>query len=170
MATPERLILNSVTDTAQTYGPWLEACGLVPLWGTAAESAFLAKLSRRPKTRLETIIEDLDGLKRRTDNIPGSVFRPSKDAFRWAKFYIYETYTRMRDLFPTPSFVLDGEGGIIIKWTQDGRTVRLNCFADPSNPDYIYYENGEYDVEDGITPDKLKARLEWLIHEPEPAR
>lgn len=133
----------------------------------------LAGLSTtRVKTRLEIINDELDALMRRSDGIPGYTFKPTKHAYRSAKNYIFETYTKMGNSFPTPTFVLDGEGGIIIKWTTpNGRSVRLNCLPDWADQNYLYFENGEYDVEDNITPDILRERLNWLIqHEREPAR
>ena len=120
------------------------------------------------RTPLGSMIAELESLREQRTN----EFRPTKHAIRSAKFYLYEVYAKMFDRFPKPFFVLDGEGGIIIKWVgYNGRTVRLNCLADSTDPDYIYFENGEYDIEDNITPDRLKARLEWLTgHEREPAR
>jgi hypothetical protein len=72
--------------------------------------------------------------------------------------------------FPRPLFVLDGEKGIIIKWVRNGYTVRLNCLSNEADQDYIYFENGEYDIEDNVTVEILQNRLNWLIqHEREPA-
>ena len=138
-----------------------------PSWMAILRGIPLVHLQAEPQTRLGLIINELEA----TQHVAGYVFKPTDHAIRSAKFYLIETYARMLGSFPTPSFVRDGERGITIKWTQGRRTVRLNCFADPCDADYVYYENGEYDVEDGITPDKLKARLEWLTqHEREPAR
>lgn len=67
--------------------------------------------------------------------------------------------------FPRPSFVLDGEKGIVLKWVQNGHSVRLNCMAEIGDQDYIYFENGEYDIEDNVTPTKLHSRLNWLLHQ-----
>lgn len=128
-------------------------------------------LAPTPRTPLETIIDELDGLRSRTNSVPGHVFKPSKQAIRSAKFYIYETYAKMMGEFPRPSFVLDGKEGIIIKWTHNGHAVRLNCMGERGGQDYIYFENGEYDIEDNVTPETLHRRLNWLIHhEREPAR
>ena len=123
----------------------------------------------RVKTRLEVIIDELDALTRRIDRVPGYTFKPSKHAYRSAKSYILETYTRMGNSFPTPSFVLDGERGIIIKWAHNGHSVRLNCLPDWNDENYIYFENGEYDVEDNVTPDVLYKRLIWLMNQQLPA-
>lgn len=123
------------------------------------------------RTHLAEIIDELDALKRRTSTIADFAFKPTKHAFRSVRFYIFETYAKMGHTFPRPFFVLDGEKGIIIKWVESGRTVRLNCLANESDQDYIYFENSEYDIEDNMTIDTLKNRLNWLIqHEREPAR
>jgi hypothetical protein len=118
-----------------------------------------------PKTRLGAIIDELDALRNRTNNIPGYIFKPTKHAIRSAKFYIIETYAKMRGDFPTPSFVLDGDAGIIIKWTRNGHAVRLSCMAELGEQDYIYFENGAYDIEDNVTPEKLQNRLNWLLNQ-----
>lgn len=121
--------------------------------------------------RLRSLIDDLEGLRNRPNDLMGYVFKPTKHAVRSARFYIYETYAKMGNSFPWPSFVLDGEGGVIIKWSLNGRTVRLNCLAEMDEQDYIYFENGEYDTEDNVTPSSLRNRLNWLTqNEREPAR
>jgi hypothetical protein len=122
------------------------------------------------RTLLAEIIYELDALKRRADNLADYSFRPTKHAFRSARFYIFETYAKMGDAFPRPSFVLDGAKGIVLKWFKNGYIVRLNCLPSQADSDYIYFENGEYDVEDNVTVDILSNRLNWLIHEREPAR
>lgn len=165
MSTDQRF-LNTGTGSTHSigwYGQLAQASASVIGWASLPTA--------RVKTRLEMIIDELDALKRRPNDIPGYVFRPTDHAYRSAKLYIFATYAKMGINFPTPTFVLDGEEGIIIKWDQDGRSVRLNCMADWGEQNYIYFENGEYDVEDNVTPDTLQARLNWLIqHEREPAR
>ena len=142
MATEERLI-----SSARYF--------LTPLW------------EAQPRTLLGTIIDELEHLEWRADYY----FRPSRRAIRTAKYYISQSYAQMLGAFPRPLFVLDGEKGIIIKWVANGHTVRLNCLPNEGDQDYIYFENGEYDIEDDVTPDTLKDRLNWLIqHEREPAR
>jgi hypothetical protein len=37
--------------------------------------------------------------------------------------------------------------------------------AELGDQDYIYFENGEYDVEDNVTPQKLQNRLNWLLNQ-----
>ncbi len=134
------------------------------MWEAAVAFTFAP---RRPRTLLETIIDDLDRLSRRADYF----FRPSKHAIHSARFYIIETYIRMGDAFPHPTFVLDGEKGIIIKWCSNRHSVRLNCLSTSADEDYIYFENGEYDIEDNVTLETLQNRLNWLNqHEREPAR
>jgi hypothetical protein len=171
MVTEERLILSPITGIAQApkEAQWRES--RYDLYISYFEIALDAMLTRwaisqyQPKTRLGAIIDELEGLRNRTNNIPGYVFRPTKHAIRSAKFYIIETYAKMLVNFPQPSFVLDGEAGIIIKWTCNGHSVRLNCMAELGEQDYIYFENGEYDIEDNVTPEKLQNRLNWLLNQ-----
>ena len=177
MVPEERLMLGNVTRITPTAKQELWSKSGYDLYSFShvvrdvASVTCLLISAPRPKTQLETIIDELDRLRSRTNSRPGYVFKPSKHAIRSAKFYIYETYAKMMDTFPRPSFVLDGQEGIIIKWSNNGYTVRLNCMAGLGDPDYIYFENGDYDVEDNVTPDTLKDRLNWLIqHEREPAR
>lgn len=164
MATEQRYLTRGMSGTADT------TAGLYNSLLRAAESvmAFSGTFPTvRVKTRLELLIDELDALRLRRD----PAFRPSKHAYRSAKFYIFETYAKMRNSFPTPTFVLDGERGIILKWTHNGYTVRLNCLPDLGDQNYIYFENGEFDIEDNVTPDLLQQRLNWLMqHEREPAR
>ena len=130
-------------------------------------SATFATPPKRETSLLKTIFDDLDRLDLRTNPL----FKPSDHAARSARRYVLHAYARMGNAFPRPSFVLDGENGIIIKWVKNGYTVRLNCLANDSDGDYIYFENGEYDVEDNVTIDVLVNRLNWLIkHEREPPR
>lgn len=170
MVTEDRLIMSSITGIA--LGPkseqWRESRYDLYISFQIVLDATLTKLDvslYRPKTRLGAIINELEGLRNRTNNVPGYVFRPTKHAIHSAKFYIIETYAKMIDEFPTPSFVLDGEAGIIIKWTRNGHSVRLNCMAEFGDEDYIYFENGEYDIEDNVTPQKLQNRLNWLLNQ-----
>lgn len=165
MVTEQRFLNSSISGTAGTPS--------IGLYTRALESVmdFASLSTARVKTRLEIINDELDALMRRSDGIPGYTFKPTKHAYRSAKSYIFGTYAKMGNSFPTPTFVLDGERGIIIKWTHNGYTVRLNCLPEWGDQNYIYYENGDYDVEDNITPEMLKNRLQWLIqHEREPAR
>jgi hypothetical protein len=163
---PEQRLLNTVIgSTTEMHKP---SIGFgIDLYGRARDVLDIV-LSRMfvatslPKTRLATIINEIDLLQRRTNSVGGYIFQPTKHAIRSAKSHIFMAYAKMGDAFPDPSFVLDGEQGIIIKWSKDGRTVRLNCFADPTDQDYIYFENGDYDVEDNITADKIQNRLNWL--------
>ncbi len=170
MVTEERLILGNVTRITPTakleqsresgFSLYIRFLHAVRDVGSLAGLEIPAS---RPQTQLEIIIDELDHLSSRTNSIPGYVFKPSSYAIHSAKFYIYETYAKMMSTFPSPSFVLDGQEGIIIKWSINDRTVRLNCMGGPGDPDYIYFENGEYDIEDSVTPDTLKDRLNWLI-------
>lgn len=165
MATDQRFFNTGIAATSGgLYGlvqaaavaasPLLSAVGLAPAGG---------------KSGLEIILDQLDALRSRPNNIPGYIFRPEPQAYRYAKLYIFELYGKMGRDFPTPTFVLDGVGGIIIKWAANGHAVRLNCCADPAD-NYIYFENGDYNVEDDVTPETIKKRLYWLIqHEREPA-
>src|SRR5437764_9048519 len=126
MVTEEKLILSRVADTLTRgrsegrYDLYLLVWRTIRNVGWSTVFTFPAT---HPKTQLQTIIDELDDLSRRPNNIPGYAFRPSKHAIHSAKFYIYETYAKMLDAFPRPSFVLDGEEGIIIKWTHNGYTV-----------------------------------------------
>lgn len=175
MVTEDRLILSPITGIAQAAPQrdeeWRESrYDLYISYFRIILDATLTRLdvsAYQPKTRLGAIIDELEGLRNRTNNIPGYVFRPTKHAIRSAKFYIIETYAKMILGFPTPSFVLDGEAGIIIKWTRNGYSVRLNCMADFGEEDYIYFENGDYDIEDNVTPQKLQNRLNWLLNQHE---
>jgi hypothetical protein len=115
------------------------------------------------RTHLAEIFDELDALKRRANNLAYYSFRPTKHAFRSARFYIFETHAKMGDAFPRPSFVLDGEKGIVLKWFKNGYSVRLNCLPNEADDDYIYFENAQYDIEDNVTPDKLQQRLNWLL-------
>ncbi|HUS11296.1 MAG TPA: hypothetical protein VMZ30_12590 [Pyrinomonadaceae bacterium] len=164
MATEERFILDSITGTTGTTGLGQQLRGLIRTFHILPSVSGYSILSftlTRPRTLLETIIDDLERLERRSDYF----FKPSKHAMRAAKFYIFETYALMGRAFPRPSFVLDGEKGIIIKWAKSGHTVRLNCLANESDDDYIYFENAEYDTEDNVTPEKLQNRLNWLLNQ-----
>lgn len=126
---------------------------------------FNLSITQGERTPLAEIIDELDALKRRTDGLADDSFRPSKQAFRSARFYIFETYVKMTEAFPRPSFVLDGEKGIVLKWFNNGHSVRLNCMGEFGDEDYIYFENGEYDIEDKVTPQKLQNRLNWLFNQ-----
>lgn len=129
------------------------------------------RIARDVRTHLAEIIDELEALKQRAETLPDSSFRPTNRALRYARFYIFETYGKMGSAFPPPSFVLDGEEGVILKWAKNGHSVRLNCLSGKTGQDYIYFENSEYDIEDDVTPDKIKDRLNWLNqHEREPAR
>ena len=88
---------------------------------TAATFTFTPVQAKSP---LQAIIEDLEDLKRRSNYD----FKPSKHAMRSARLYLF-ILTPEWVPFPRPSFVLDGEKGIIIKWVHNGYTVRLNCLA-----------------------------------------
>ena len=183
MATEERFIVNqkalrNLTDTtgfgealANLEGFHLMIVGhhgsLVSVGATVTTTAAFTAPPTRARSFLQTIIDDIDRLELRSNYH----FRPSKHAMRSAKLYIIHTYARMRASFPRPSFVLDGERGIVIKWELGGHSVRLNCFGDPHDDDYIYFENNEFDVEDNVTPEVLHNRLTWLLrHEREPVR
>jgi len=167
MATEERLILDSAIDTTGIIGIGQALANFPQTLPSSARYFVRIFWQIRPRTLLETIIDDLERLEQRSNYL----FKPSKRAMRSAKLYIFETYAKMLGAFPRPFFVLDGEKGIIIKWVANGRTVRLNCLPNEGDQDYIYFENGEYDVEDDVTPDTLRVRLNWLTqHEPEPAR
>ncbi len=178
MFTKERLILDRPTGATgldQTLVAFAEVRlmlsgihhyipQLLQLSGVLTAAGTLTITPPGVKSPLQVIIDDLESLKRRSNEH----FKPSKHAMRSARFYLFETYARMGHAFPRPSFVLDGEKGIIIKWVHNGYTVRLNCLPDESDDDYIYFENGEYDTEDNVTIDTLHNRLNWLIqHERE---
>lgn len=169
MVTEERYIFDATTNTTD-LGQFLPRFGQM-LHVLPSDDVITMRFSfvrTRARTLLETIFDDLERLGRRTNYL----FKPSTHAMRSAKFYIFETYARMGHAFPRPSFVLDGERGIIIKWTTaNGYSVRLNCLPADADEDYIYFENGQYDVEDNVTVETLENRLNWLIqHEREPAR
>lgn len=135
--------------------------------GVVTTAATFTAPPKREPSFLQSIIDDIDRLELRSNHH----FRPSKHALISAKLYIIQAYVRMGVLFPRPSFVLDGENGIIIKWVKNGYSVRLNCLPNKSDEDYIYFENGEYDTEDNVTIDVLHNRLKWLLqHEREPPR
>lgn len=170
MATPERLILNSVTDTTglgQRLGR-RDEIHVIP--GRYASEQFrlairetvltVVRTFTRPsdKTLLQTIIDDLERIGRRADYL----FKPSKHAMHSARLYLFETYLKMGAAFPRPAFVLDGEKGLIIKWVKNGYSVRVNCLPNETDGDYIYYENGEYDIEENVTPESIHNRLNWL--------
>jgi len=157
MATAERLILNNITGTTGLGEPLTGRT--IHVLPSSGGYIIFSTAPTQPRTLLKTIIDDLECLERRSDY----VFKPSKRAVRAAKFYIFETYALMGAVFPRPSFVLDGEKGIIIKWVKNGHTVRLNCLSNEADDDYIYFENAEYDTEDNVTPDKLRQRLNWLL-------
>jgi hypothetical protein len=171
MVTEERLVLSNISGITQAprREQWRESQYdlYMSYFHIVLDAAFtrLEVSVCRPKTKLGAIVDELDGLMNRTNTVPGYVFRPTKHAIRSAKFYIIETYAKMMDEFPRPSFVLDGEAGIVIKWTRNGHSVRLNCMAELGDQDYIYFENGEYDVEDNVTPQKLQNRLNWLLNQ-----
>lgn len=135
--------------------------------GVVTTSATFTAPPKREPSFLQSIIDDIDRLGLRSN----PRFRPTKHALGSAKLYVIQAYVRMGNEFPRPSFVLDGERGIVIKWQRNEHSVRLNCFADSRDDDYIYFENDVYDVEDNITPEVLHNRLNWLLrHEREPAR
>ena len=156
MSTEERLIWNNIfniTGVGQTLANFPRT---LP---SGARYLVNQVWPTQPRTLLETIIDDLERLERRSDYF----FKPSEHAMRTAKFYIFETYALMGRAFPRPSFVLDGEKGIIIKWVKNGHAVRLNCLPNEADDNYIYFENAQYDTEDNVTPDKLRQRLNWLL-------
>src|SRR6266853_1995453 len=120
MATEERFILNSFSDTTG-LGQVLAGFGRVSyvlpsntqyiprhLWQRMLDASLITltfSFTRTgPRTLLETIIDDLERLERRSSYL----FRPSKHAMRSARFYIFETYAKMGGAFPRPLFVLDG--------------------------------------------------------------
>ena len=161
MATEERFILDSITSTTGV-GRLVEGIGRsIHVLPSITGYIILSFTPSHPRTLLGTIIDDLERLEQRSDYL----FKPSKHAIRAAKFYIFETYALMGRAFPRPSFVLDGEKGIIIKWVKDGHTVRLNCLSHETDDDYIYFENADYDTEDNVTPKKLQNRLNWLLNQ-----
>lgn len=135
--------------------------------GVVTTTATFTAPPKRPTSFLQSIIDDIDRLQLRSNYH----FKPSKHAVISAKLYIIQAFIRMGASFPRPSFVLNGEKGIIIKWANNGYTVRLNCLARALDDDYIYFENGEYDIEENVTIDTLHNRLNWLIqHGRQPLR
>ncbi|HSP64053.1 MAG TPA: hypothetical protein VLQ90_13785 [Pyrinomonadaceae bacterium] len=109
----------------------------------------------RRTTQLAQVIGELEKLKR----IDGA----TPHAERVAKFYIFETYSKRGAAFPTPMLIADGEGGLVISWSANGRRVRLSCRAEFDQQTYLYYESPEvYDIEPDLTPEILEGRLDWL--------
>ena len=126
MATAERLILNNITGTTGLGKPLTGRT--IHVLPSSGGYIIFSTAPTQPRTLLETIIDDLECLERRSDY----VFKPSKRAVRAAKFYIFETYALMGAVFPRPSFVLDGEKGIIIKWVKNG--LLCGSIAYPMKP------------------------------------
>jgi len=122
---------------------------------------WLASTQTHQTGPLNQIIDKLDAIK--NIDICHDHFRLTNYAYRTAKFYILETYAKMGTAFPVPLFISDGEGGIIIKWVNQRRTIRLSCRAELGQQIYLYYEAGnDFDVKEDITTDRLKRHLEWL--------
>lgn len=117
------------------------------------------------KEELQSIFDRLSKLKKIEDVDDEYVLKPTPRAYKEFKLTIMETYDRMRDSFPMPRIVPDGEGGIVASWSQDGRRVRLRFRSVGERRDYIYYQSADdYDVESATT-DNLTKRLKWLLGE-----
>jgi hypothetical protein len=66
--------------------------------------------------------------------------------------------------FPHGALSTDSVGGVRIEWRNGGRNVRLVVASNPSNPHYIYYEEGEqFDVITPVSITHLRERIKWLL-------
>ena len=128
------------------------------------DAIFLVQVKVQPSNvtkQLNQIVGELDRLKNR--DLCYEDFRITNYAYRTAKFYLLETFAKMVTSFPTPSFVSDGEGGVIIKWQRGARIVRLSCRAEIGQQNYLYWEaDNEYDIDENVTPSSLTRYLNWL--------
>lgn len=98
------------------------------------------------------------------ENVDGYVFQSSIHAHKHAQAYLSRANRLLKDAFPRPELVSDGEGGIDIEWTKNARKVTLSCRGNSAQCDYIYWEeNGEYDARD-YSLLRLIHSLTWLIH------
>jgi hypothetical protein len=98
------------------------------------------------------------------ENVDGYVFQPSIHAHRHAKAYLSVASRIMKQFFPRPELISDGEGGIDIEWTKNARKVSLSCRGTDAQSDYIYWEEGgNYDARDFALL-LLIYRLNWLNH------
>lgn len=97
------------------------------------------------------------------ERIPDREFRPSKYAYRTAWWLLQEAYIYLTDSFPEPSIAPDGEGGISIDWTNDGRLVRLDIPMSSLRRAYVYYEHGQdHGVVYELSAKVLANWLNWL--------
>jgi hypothetical protein len=107
-------------------------------------------------------IDELDALLK-AENTNGYTFCPTGWAYQNAKQALEQVSALMGRLFPTPSFIPDGEGGIDIEWERKGRKVSLSCRAGANQRDFIYWKEngGRYDG-DEFSLDLLQDKLIWL--------
>jgi hypothetical protein len=95
-------------------------------------------------------------------NVDGYIFKPRPRASRVAKAYIRAIYPFVNHYLPDPDVDSDGLGGIVIQWSQNGRTVTLGCRPSLDQKDFIYYQQGRHGIMEA-SPLNLKERLTWLI-------
>jgi hypothetical protein len=116
------------------------------------------------RTPLEQAERDLDSLLD-AENVNGYKFKPTGRAYHYARRRLLAAYDIMGLAFSCPSIDSDGEGGIDLEWTHEGRTVILSNRGKAAQRDYIYFEDGRSYGGDDYSPEYLRDRLNWLIHE-----
>ena len=96
----------------------------------------------------------------------GYVFRATPYAHQNAKLYLESIrFVLVSNSKLIPSLTPDGEGGIDIEWDNGLRQITLSCRRADNQQDFIYWQQGdEYEARDA-TPELLRERLTWLVHE-----
>jgi hypothetical protein len=88
--------------------------------------------------------------------------KPTAYAYTRARGVIAEIYSH--SIYPLPSILSDGDGGIVLDWVKENRNIRLVIRDNSDLPSYIYHQSGDdYDADYDLTTDSLKKWLDWLI-------
>ena len=92
-------------------------------------------------------------------------FKPTKYASTTAKNLIDELF-RVPLLFPVPSILPDGDGGILLDWNRGTRMARLIIPDSPGRQGYLYHEDDQgYAAEYDLSNESIKTRLRWLTRD-----
>lgn len=74
-----------------------------------------------------------------------------------------EAHHFLRESFPLGTIYPDGDGGLRIDWTRQGRELRLVHRPSQERERYIYREFGdEYAIDYSVSPNTLANWLKWL--------
>lgn len=105
------------------------------------------------------VLGELAKLSERSDE-----FKPTPYAISTAKELIGEIYSDMFSSFPKPSISPDGDGGILLDWVSDSRSLRLVIPDTAELRVYIYHQNDrEYDAVYDASGDSIRQWLTWLM-------